>query len=171
MNIKRVHPDLEPNLPGKSRGGTSRMQTVAEEATVRREAVPMSVLIVDDEQTVRDTCAAVAAQSGMKTIAVATAEEALEVLEHSVVDILLTDLKLPRANGIELLKLVHDMHPEVAVVVLTQYGTIESAVESNARPAPSNSYRKTACCASNCKPVPVLAASSASPSKCNASTK
>ena len=105
------------------------MQTVAEEAAVRREAVPMSVLIVDDEQTVRETCAAVAAQSGMKTIAVATAEEALEVLEHSAVDILLTDLKLPRANGVELLRLVHDLHPEVAVVVLTQYGTIESAVE------------------------------------------
>src|SRR5258708_4681125 len=103
--------------------------TMTEEATVLRETVPMSVLIVDDEQTVRETCAAVAAQSGMKTITVATAEEALEVLEHSAVDILLTDLKLPRANGVELLKLVHDLHPEVAVVVLTQYGTIESALE------------------------------------------
>jgi DNA-binding NtrC family response regulator len=129
MNSKRVHPDLELNLPGKSQGGTSRMHTMAEGTAVHREAVPMSVLIVDDEQAVRETCAAVAAQSGMKTIAVATAEEALEVLEHSPVDILLTDLKLPRANGVELLKLVHDMHPEVAVVVLTQYGTIESAVE------------------------------------------
>ncbi len=103
--------------------------SMTEESAVRREAVPMSVLIVDDEQTVRETCAAVAAQSGMKTITVATAEEALEVLEHSAVDILLTDLKLPRANGVELLKLVHDLHPEVAVVVLTQYGTIESALE------------------------------------------
>jgi hypothetical protein len=37
---------------------------MAEETAVRREAVPMSVLIVDDEQTVRDTCAAVAKQSG-----------------------------------------------------------------------------------------------------------
>src|SRR2546430_1355715 len=105
------------------------MPTMTEEAAVRREAVPISVLIVDDEQSVRDTCATVAAQSGMKVTAVATAEEALEVLEHSAADILLTDLKLPRANGVELLKLVHDLHPEVAVIVLTQYGTIESAVE------------------------------------------
>jgi DNA-binding NtrC family response regulator len=51
-------------------------------------------------------------------------------LEHSAVDILLTDLKLPRTNGVELLKLVHDLHPEVAVVVLTQYGSIESAVQT-----------------------------------------
>src|SRR5437660_5798757 len=38
------------------------------------------------------------------------------------------DLKLQQSNGVELLKQVHDSHPEVAVVVLTQYGTIESAV-------------------------------------------
>jgi two-component system response regulator HydG len=41
----------------------------------------------------------------------------------------LTDLKLQQTNGVELLKQVHDLHPEVSVVVLTQYGTIESAVE------------------------------------------
>jgi DNA-binding NtrC family response regulator len=100
-----------------------------EQAAVRREAVPMSILIVDDESAIRETCAAVAQQSGMKAVAVATAEEALDVLEHSPIDILLTDLKLPQANGLELLKQVHDLHPEIAVVVLTQYGTIESAVE------------------------------------------
>src|SRR6266568_1223731 len=103
--------------------------SVSEEAAVRRAAVPMHILIVDDEQAIRETCAAVAEQSGMKAFSVATAEEALELLEHSAIDILLTDLKLPRTNGIELLKLAQEMHPEVAVVVLTQYGTIESAVE------------------------------------------
>ena len=102
---------------------------MTEEAVVRREVAPMNILIVDDEQAIRETCAAVAAQCGMKPTGVATAEEALEVLEHSAVDILLTDLKLPQANGVELLKIVHDMHPQVTVVVLTQYGTIESAVE------------------------------------------
>src|SRR2546430_9220167 len=102
---------------------------MTEEAAVRREAVPMNILIVDDEQSIRETCATVSEQSGMKAIAVATAEEALEVLEHSAIDIVLTDLKLQQTNGVELLKQVHDLHPEVAVVVLTQYGTIESAVE------------------------------------------
>src|SRR5437879_3844642 len=102
---------------------------MTEEAAVRREAVPMNILIVDDEQSIRETCATVSEQSGMKAIAVATAEEALEVLEHSAIDIVLTDLKLQQTNGVELLKQVHDLHPEVAVVVLTQYGTIESALE------------------------------------------
>src|SRR5437667_8788609 len=102
---------------------------MTEEAAVRREAVPMNILIVDDEQSIREACATVSEQSGMKAIAVATAEEALEVLEHSAIDILLTDLKLQRTNGVELLKQVHGQHPEVAVVVLTQYGSIESALE------------------------------------------
>jgi len=105
------------------------MSAMTEEAAVRREVVPMSVLIVDDEQSVRETCTAVAEQCGMKAMGVPTAEEALEVLDHSAVDILLTDLKLPQTTGVELLKLVHDLHPQVATVVLTQYGTIESAVE------------------------------------------
>lgn len=103
--------------------------TSTSEAAVRRETPPMSILIVDDESAIRDTCAAVAQQTGMKAVAVPTAEEALDVLERTSVDILLTDLKLPQANGVELLKVVHDLHPEVAVVVLTQYGSIESAVE------------------------------------------
>jgi DNA-binding NtrC family response regulator len=102
---------------------------MTDQAAVRRELAPMNILIVDDEQTIRETCAVVAEQCGMKATGVATAEEALEVLEHSAVDILLTDLKLPQANGVELLRLVHDLHPQVTVVVLTQYGTIESAVE------------------------------------------
>src|SRR5229473_392617 len=102
---------------------------MSEEAAVRREALPMNILIVDDEQSIRETCATVSEQCGMKPVVVATAEEALEVLEHSAVDILLTDLKLPLINGVELLKQVHDLHPEVAAVVLTQYGTIESALE------------------------------------------
>jgi len=103
--------------------------SVSEEAAVRRAAIPMNILIVDDEQAIRETCAVVAEQSGMKAFSVATAEEALDLLEHSAIDILLTDLKLPRTNGIELLKLARELHPEVAVVVLTQYATIESAVE------------------------------------------
>jgi hypothetical protein len=75
----------------------------------------MNILIVDDEQSIRETGATVSEQCGMKPVAVATADEALEVLEHSAVDIVLTDLKLQQSNGVELLKRVHDVHPEVAV--------------------------------------------------------
>jgi DNA-binding NtrC family response regulator len=103
---------------------------MGEEAAVRRESVGMNILIVDDEQTIRETCAVVAEQCGMRATTVATAKEAFEVLEHSSVDILLTDLKLAESSGLELLQKVHDLHPQVAVVVLTQYGTIDSAVQA-----------------------------------------
>jgi DNA-binding NtrC family response regulator len=103
-------------------------QPMNEEAAVLRQAVTMNILIVDDEPSIRETCAEVAKQSGMKAITVASAEEALEVLENSAVDIVLTDLMLQQSSGLELLKRVHDTNPMLPVIVLTQYGTIDSAV-------------------------------------------
>ena len=61
---------------GHSRKGTERE---AEEVAVRREAVPMNILIVDDEMSISETCAAVSEQCGMKAVTVATADEALQV--------------------------------------------------------------------------------------------
>jgi len=101
---------------------------MSEEAAVARAAASMKILIVDDEPAIRDTCAEVAEQSGMKAVAVASAEEAFEVLENHAVDILLTDLMLRESSGLDLLKRVHDTNPLLPVIVLTQYGTIDSAV-------------------------------------------
>src|SRR5579859_3543914 len=101
---------------------------LSEQPAVFRETAPMSILIVDDEPSIRDTCAEVARQAGMKTISVASAEEALDVLENSAVDIVLTDLMLQQTSGLDLLKRVHDTSPMLPVIVLTQYGTIDSAV-------------------------------------------
>ena len=80
---------------------------------------PVSLLVVDDDQHVREVCRSVAAQCGMKAVDVSTAEEALEVMEFSPVDILLTDLRLPGTNGLDLLKRVTVTHPDIAVVMLT----------------------------------------------------
>lgn len=109
--------------------GMSR-SIMPEEAVSRREAASLTLLVVDDEQTTRELCAAVAEQGGIRAITAASAEEALEILEQSAVDIVLTDLKLPGSGGLELLKRVHELHPHIAVMVLTQYGTIDSAVEA-----------------------------------------
>jgi len=95
----------------------------------RHEVTAMNLLIVDDEQFVREMCGEVGQGLGMKVTSVATAEEATELLEYSPIDILLTDLQLPGASGLALLKNVRDTYPEMALMVLTQYGTIDSAVE------------------------------------------
>jgi DNA-binding NtrC family response regulator len=102
--------------------------TMGEETAVVRQAAVMNILIVDDEPSIREACADVAEHCGMKATAVATAAEALEVLEQAAVDILLTDLMLQDTSGLDLLKRVRDTHPGVPVIVLTQYGTIDSAL-------------------------------------------
>jgi DNA-binding NtrC family response regulator len=103
---------------------------MAEEAgaAVQRASIPISVLVVEDEENTRKLCADVAESCGMKAIVATTVEEALRRLETNAVDIIVTDLLLPPSSGLDLLKQVHEMYPQVAVVVLTQYGTIDSAV-------------------------------------------
>jgi DNA-binding NtrC family response regulator len=94
------------------------------------DSTPLHLLVVDDDDHVREVCSAVAESSGMNVMDVSTAEEAIELLEISSVDVLLTDLRLPGTSGLELLRRVTHTHPDLAVVMLTQYGTIDSAVEA-----------------------------------------
>jgi DNA-binding NtrC family response regulator len=101
---------------------------MSEEAGVQRATIPITVLVVEDEESTRKLCADVAESSGMKAIVTRTVEEALRRLETDAVDIIVTDLVLPPSSGLELLRQVHEMYPQVAVVVMTQYGTIDSAV-------------------------------------------
>lgn len=91
---------------------------------------PGTVLIVDDEDSARQLCSDVAGEAGLRVRTASTTEEALEELEQFPVDIAITDLRVPREGGIELLRRIRERHPEVSVIVLTQYGTIKSAVEA-----------------------------------------
>src|ERR1700735_1652388 len=92
--------------------------------------VPVTVLIVDDEDTTRNLCRDVVSESGLRTKLASTTEQALDILDQSAVDIVITDLRVPQLGGIELLKRVKETYPQAAVMVLTQYGTIERAVEA-----------------------------------------
>ncbi len=111
-----------------------KVHAAVEEAQ-RSGTAQMHLLIVDDEETTRELCATVAQQAGLKATAVASAEEAMEVVELSAIDIVLTDLKLPGTSGLELLKNIRQMYPQIAVIVLTQYGTIDSAIEATKKGA------------------------------------
>jgi two-component system response regulator HydG len=90
----------------------------------------LSLLIVDDEVSTRDLCKDVGAGTGLQVYTAATTEQALEILEEYPVDIVVTDLKVPQIGGLELLKQIRANNPQVAVMVLTQYGTIETAIEA-----------------------------------------
>jgi two-component system response regulator HydG len=92
--------------------------------------ISVTVLIVDDEDATRSLCHDVVTDSGLRTRTASTTEQALEILDQMPVDILITDLRVPQIGGLELLKRVRTSYPQTAVLVLTQYGTIESAVEA-----------------------------------------
>jgi DNA-binding NtrC family response regulator len=106
------------------------MGTLAQAEARAPKAVPMSMLVVDDEVVTRSLCVEVASQAGLQVRSSETTEQALEILEQYPIDILVTDLKVPQLGGIDLLKRVKSTYPQVAVMVLTQYGTIETAVEA-----------------------------------------
>lgn len=108
----------------------SEFMALTEGLRTRSSNPPLNLLVVDDDEHIREVCRTVASETGMKVLDVSTAEEALELLELSSVDVLLTDLRLPGTSGLELLKRVTVTHPDVAVVMLTQYGTIDSAVQA-----------------------------------------
>ena len=89
-----------------------------------------SILIVDDEVTTRNLCRDVAADAGLQVYVASTTEEALEILDQFPVDIVVTDLQVPQLGGLELLKRTRANNAEIAVMVLTQYGTIATAIEA-----------------------------------------
>jgi DNA-binding NtrC family response regulator len=91
---------------------------------------PVTVLIVDDEDSVRNLCRDIVRDFGLLARIAPTTEQALETLDQYPVDIVLTDLRVPELGGIELLRRVREFYPQTVVIVLTQYGTIQSAVEA-----------------------------------------
>jgi DNA-binding NtrC family response regulator len=106
------------------------MATGVGSAAALERTIPVTVLIVDDEGTTRDLCRDVVAETGLRTRTASNTEQAIDILEQFPVDIVITDLRVPELGGLELLKRVRESYPQTAVMVLTQYGTIEGAVEA-----------------------------------------
>jgi two-component system, NtrC family, response regulator len=89
-----------------------------------------SILVAEDEDTIRQVIEAMLKKEGYQVVTAANAEEALEILEKTRFDLLITDLHLPGASGIELLRQAHAVYPSTVVIVMTAFGTIQSAVEA-----------------------------------------
>jgi DNA-binding NtrC family response regulator len=93
------------------------------------------ILIVDDNEVFRLPLQRALEAVGFEVIAVPSAEDALDVLDGSTVDVLLTDQRLPRMDGVQLITRVNATHPAMGIIAMTAYGTIESAVEARRRGA------------------------------------
>ncbi len=91
----------------------------------------MKILVVDDEAPIRDMIKKSLFQMGGFDVEVAkNGLEAIEKIEKDVFDLVLTDLKMPGMDGLELLKTIKGTRPEVMVILMTAYGSIETAVEA-----------------------------------------
>lgn len=90
----------------------------------------LNLLIVDDERAIREACREVAQSLGFNTFTADSAEHAYRVLETQEIDAVLLDLRLPGAGGLEALNQIKSRRPDAAVVVVTGYGTVQSAVQA-----------------------------------------
>jgi DNA-binding NtrC family response regulator len=90
----------------------------------------LTVLVADDEKNIREGLREALLLDGYEVLTAGDGREAQEIVERGEVDLLITDLKMPRLSGEELLKVVTSQSPTVPVIILTGHGTIESAVQA-----------------------------------------
>jgi DNA-binding NtrC family response regulator len=86
------------------------------------------ILIVDDEPDMVENCARILGRAGYDCLTASDGRRALELLESEQPDLLLTDLKMPGLDGMELLRRARELDPALPVIMITAFATIESAV-------------------------------------------
>ncbi len=86
------------------------------------------MLVVDDEAAIRNFLVRVLQLSGYEVTAACDGREALEKLEGTAFDVLLTDIKMDRLDGVGLLRVAKERYPDLAVILLTGHATVPSAI-------------------------------------------
>lgn len=90
----------------------------------------MTILIVDDERPLCDLLKMALEEKGYEVQVAHDAEQALSLLKTSTTDLVLSDIRMPGMNGMELLKAIKEIDITIPVILMTAYGTIESAVQA-----------------------------------------
>jgi len=90
----------------------------------------MNILIIDDEEVLQDVLTSLIRREGHTTFSARTGEEGLKIVEREELDLVVLDLMLPGMSGQEVLKQIRQEYPDVIVVVITAYSSIEGAIEA-----------------------------------------
>ena len=93
------------------------------------------VLIVDDELNALRVLSAILSEDGYHVLTSDNVEKAIGIIHQSPVDAVITDLKMPQKDGMEFFEYTRENHPDIPVIFLTAYGTVESAVSAMTRGA------------------------------------
>ncbi len=96
----------------------------------KRMAKKASILIVDDDEGTRSSLAMALSKQGYKTETAGTGQEALKKAEGRFFNIALLDIRLPGMSGIELVAPLKKIHPEMVVIIVTGYASVETAVQA-----------------------------------------
>ena len=120
MPDARIKPNGHP--PGGRSGSSSNGSLVNKPA--------YHLLVVDDEENVRVTTAAILEQEGYRVETASDGREALDKINHQKFDLVLTDLRMEDMDGSTLLNEIHTKHPSLVTVVLTGYASIESSIDA-----------------------------------------
>ncbi|MCA9664488.1 MAG: sigma-54-dependent Fis family transcriptional regulator [Myxococcales bacterium] len=93
------------------------------------------VLVVDDEENIRHMLGAVLRQEGRRVTLAASADEALDELSSKTFDVMISDIRMPDVDGLELLSRAHAAVPELVVIMMSAYGSVDTALEAMRRGA------------------------------------
>ncbi|SPP99945.1 Acetoacetate metabolism regulatory protein AtoC [Candidatus Sulfobium mesophilum] len=88
------------------------------------------ILVIDDEEIIRESCRRVLEPAGYQVDTAASGGEGLQVLKTEAIDLVLTDLKMPDIDGIEVLIKIKENWPDTEVIIMTGYGTVKNAVKA-----------------------------------------
>ena len=88
------------------------------------------VLVADDEDNLRRVLKAQLQHDGYEVQCVADGAAVLDAMADHHIDVLITDLRMPKLDGMQVLKAVSDRHPNVPVIMITAHGTVDTAVEA-----------------------------------------
>ncbi len=91
---------------------------------------PTRILVADDELNLRKVLSGILKKEGYEVITAADGEEALALIGRERLQVIVTDLKMPKADGLEVLRYVQKNHPTLPVILLTAHGTIDNAVQA-----------------------------------------
>ncbi|MCK5526398.1 MAG: response regulator, partial [Candidatus Latescibacteria bacterium] len=89
-----------------------------------------TLLIVDDENQILEALSKLFSKSGYVVSLARGAEEAQKILEHTEIEVVLTDVKMPERSGIELLEWIKKNHPMTEVIIMTGYASVEDVVSA-----------------------------------------
>jgi DNA-binding NtrC family response regulator len=96
----------------------------------RMETPKENILVVEDEDVARKNLEHILKKEGYGVISVNNGVKALDLLKERPFDLVLTDLKMERVDGLEVLKVSRQLQPHTEVVMITGYATVNSAVEA-----------------------------------------